>query len=146
MFEVTVKDRQKLRVAREVAHLTVLGKYVVEELKYAIDRTTLDNKGEIKRSIGYKVHPDKVVVYSEHDAFYLDMGVEPHQMRYVGSRVVPFDLREVRNPTAKDKKQGVAFRVIHNTQHPGTKPLKFVEKAVEKAEERFAAYLLTEVF
>lgn len=135
-------DRQRRAVAREVKHMAMLARFVVDELKKAIDRTPLENKGRIKASISYRVYPTHVSIVSEHPAFYLDMGVEPHRMAYVGNKVIPIKLEDVRRPTPKDRRQGVAFRVVHNPQHPGYPALKFVEKAVEAAEYRFADYLI----
>lgn len=145
MFKVKVTSNMNLTIPQSKL-LGMLGKLTVEELRKAVDMTTLTNKKGIKKSIHYKVIRGKYVrIVSEHPAFLLDVGVHPHKMTYIKNKVVPIPLDKARNPTERDKKRGVALRYMVDPKHPGYEALKFVEPALQRAQDRFVEYLFQEV-
>ena len=144
MTLVSFNDSQAARQrAKEHRMLARLGELCVEELKTAIDKTDLNNKEGIKRSIKWKLLPGKVLIQSDHPAFYLDQGVRPHQMRYVRNKLVPFDPKTLKQVNPSERHKGVAFRRLGLTpQHPGYEALNFVEEAMAKAQDRLAIEML----
>jgi hypothetical protein len=128
----------------EMSLLKRLAQLAIEEIKNAIDHTPLSNKSEIKRSIRFKLMPGKAVLQSEHPAFYLDVGVKPHKMIYLKNKIIPIDLKHLKaRPTYKELSRGVAFRTIRESpDSPGYPGLHFIEKAIEKAQNRLVDEIL----
>lgn len=127
--------------------LSRLGDICIEELKRAIDLTTLNNKDAIKQSLHKKLTRRTVKIYSEHPAFFLDQEIRPHKMIYVKNKVIPIPLKSARKPTYRDKKRGVAFRTLTSTPtHPGSDGYNFIHAAIDKAVMRLQEEMLQKLF
>ena len=125
-----------------------LGKYLIEEIKKQIDRSDMKTKGNIKRSLRYKVGPSSVIISSDHPAFkFLERGIRPHKMIYVRNKLVPIDLADLKNPTWADFRRGVGLRQLgDNPQHPGIDPMNFVKKGLKIARQRLMVDIQNEIW
>jgi len=139
------QEQKTYNTQQRVKLLRRLGELALEEIRKEIDQTDLSDKDEIKRSLKMRVSTDTVKVWSDHQSFYLDQGVAPHKMRYVNNRVIPIDLKSVRHVTERDRKAGVAFRMIKGSpSHPGHEKLDFVSKGIQRAQVRFSKEVLSD--
>tara|TARA_B100000745_G_scaffold300573_1_gene255440 strand:+ start:7145 stop:7582 length:438 start_codon:yes stop_codon:yes gene_type:complete len=142
MITFQVKSFADVLTHRPTRIYSLLGQYLKEELFAAIDRLPYPNKPALKSSISFKVTVKSLIFVSEHPRFYMMFGVEPHKMTYVRNRVIPIKLKYARNPTPRDIRQGVAFRVVDLPDHPGVKANPMIEKALKQAEFRLVEYIL----
>ena len=136
---------EPLKIMSKIKMLKRLGVLVIEELKKAIDKTDIEHRVEIKKSLSFKIQANLLVISSDHPAFYLESEVRPHRMTYVRNRVIPIALKDLNTrPTRREKRKGVAFRTLGaNPSHPGSEPLNLVSTAIKEAQERLVVEMFT---
>lgn len=157
-FKPLLKGRPRPIAATQAKILHQLGKYALEEIKKEVNRSTLDNKLEIKKSLKYKVYPSSVTISSDHPAFtFLENGVRPHTMAYVRNKVIPIELEDLRGfPTQRERRQGIAFRrtgiyksksgkVLPDPKHPGYPAQHFVRNGIRRAKERIVQDIMRDM-
>ena len=145
MIEMSLLVSNQKKVLRDTRLLSRLAVHLRRELLKQIDRLPKKNKTEIKQSLQFRITPKSLIVSSEHPEFALSFGVKPHKMTYVKNRVIPIPIEYALNPTPRDLKHGVAFRIVDSPDHPGYEGNNFVTKALAKAEELLAHELVEEL-